>query len=230
MQIRHLKSIIPSGDTANRVTALAWSPNNQKLAVVTADRAIQLFDETGERKDRFSTKPADPKLGLDWGEKKSICNKFIQNCEITCLCWPIEQHHALVFGLADGKVRIGNLKSNKAATLYQTDSMVVSAVSSIDGNAVMTGHLDGTINRFFFDDGISGASQGKFAMHKCPPTILLWGESVVAAGSDKIIVFYDADGHQIQQFDYSKNDDINELTVGEISPSGQSVVIGSYDR
>jgi intraflagellar transport protein 172 len=41
---------------------MVWSPNNQKLAVVTADRVIQLFDETGERKDRFGTKPADPKV------------------------------------------------------------------------------------------------------------------------------------------------------------------------
>lgn len=97
---------------------------------------IQLFDETGERKDRFATKPADPKttrsyyicglafspdstklavaqsdcvvyvykLGLEWGEKKSICNKFIQTCEITCLTWPREQHNAIVFGLSDGKV------------------------------------------------------------------------------------------------------------------------------
>ncbi|KAI8928779.1 hypothetical protein BC831DRAFT_447367 [Entophlyctis helioformis] len=262
MQIRHLKSIIPSGETPNRVTALAWSPNNQKLAVVTADRIIQLFDETGERKDRFATKPADPKtarsyyicglafspdstklavaqsdcvvfvykLGLDWGEKKSICNKFIQTAEITCLTWPHEQHNALVFGLADGKVRIGNLKSNKAATLYQTDSMVISAASSIDGNAIMTGHLDGSINRFYFDDGISGAAQGKFATHRCAPTVLLWGESVIAAGTDKVVVFYDSDGRPLQQFDYSKNDEMNEFTVGELSPSGQSVVIGSFDR
>jgi intraflagellar transport protein 172 len=136
MQIRHLKSIIPASDGPNRVTALAWSPNSQKLAVAGADRVIQLFDETGERKDRFSTKPADPKstrpyyicslafspdstklavaqsdcvvfvykLGLEWGEKKSICNKLIQTSEITCLTWPKEQNNSLVFGMADGKV------------------------------------------------------------------------------------------------------------------------------
>ena len=56
-------------------------------------------------------------------------------------------------------MRVGNLKTNKAATLYQTESCVVSAASSFDGNAIITGHLDGTINRFYFDDGMSGASQ-----------------------------------------------------------------------
>ncbi|KAI9096123.1 hypothetical protein DFS34DRAFT_154359 [Phlyctochytrium arcticum] len=262
MQIRHLKSIIQPGQGPQRITAVAWSQNNQKLAIVGVDKVVQLFDETGERKDRFATKPGDPKaaksyyicglafspdssklavaqsdnavfvykLGLEWGEKKSIVNKFIQTAEITCLTWPKEQSNALVFGMADGKVRIGNLKTNKAATLYQTDSCVISAASSTDGHAVVTGHLDGSINRFFFDDGISGASQGKFATHKCPPTALAWGESVVAAGNDRAVVFYDTEGHVMQEFDYSRDDEEQDFTVAEFSPSGQSVVIGSYNR
>ncbi|KAJ3216179.1 hypothetical protein HDU67_009828 [Dinochytrium kinnereticum] len=262
MQIRHLKTICPPADALSRITALAWSPNNQKLAVVGIDRVISLYDETGERKDRFSTKPGDPKstkpyyvcalafspdstklavaqtdfvvfvykLGLEWGEKKSICNKLIQTSEITCLTWPKEQHNALVFGMADGKVRVGNLKTNKAATLYQTESCVVSAASSLDGNAIITGHIDGSINRFFFDDGISGASQGKFAVHSCAPTALSWGESIVAAGSDRFVVFYDNEGRVMNEFDYSKDDEEQELTVAEFSPSGQSVTVGGYGR
>ncbi|KAJ1524676.1 hypothetical protein HK096_001193, partial [Nowakowskiella sp. JEL0078] len=223
MQIRHLKTIISQTDVLNRITAIAWSANNQKIAIVGVDRVIQLYDETGERKDRFATKPADPKtgtkytivsmafspdstklaiaqsdcvvfvykLGLDWGEKKSICNKLIQTSDITCLTWPKEQHNAVVFGMQDGKVRVGHLKTNKAATLYQTESCVISCASSPDGNAIITGHLDGAINRFFFDDGVTGASQGKFTVHSCPPYALAWGEQVVAAGNDKIVRFYD---------------------------------------
>lgn len=44
----------------SRIAGLSWSPNCQKLAVATADRAVMLFDENGERKDKFSTKPGDP--------------------------------------------------------------------------------------------------------------------------------------------------------------------------
>ncbi|KAJ3038900.1 hypothetical protein HDV00_012822 [Rhizophlyctis rosea] len=262
MQIRHLKTIVSRPDEPLRITALAWSPNNQKLAIATSDRIIQLFDETGERKDKFGTKPGDPKaarpyticglafspesarlavaqsdgavfvykLGLEWGEKKSIVNKLIQTADISCLTWPREQPNALVFGMVDGKVRVGNLKANKAATLYQTESCVVSAASSIDGTAVITGHLDGSINRFFFDDGISGASQGKFAVHRSPPFALAWGESVVAAGPDRVVVFYDNEGRVLQEFDYSRDDDEQDFTVAEFSPSGQSVVVGSFNR
>ena len=115
------------------------------MAVATADRVVHLFDENGEKKDKFSTRPADKdnksyivrsmafspdntklaiaqsdnivfiyKLGLEWGEKKAICNKFAQNSSITCMTWPLERSNELIFGLAEGKVKMGVLKSNKS--------------------------------------------------------------------------------------------------------------------
>ena len=50
-------------DHISRITGLTWSPNHQKLAVATSDRTIILFDENGERRDKFSTKPSDPSNG-----------------------------------------------------------------------------------------------------------------------------------------------------------------------
>ncbi|KAK2187488.1 hypothetical protein NP493_163g00012 [Ridgeia piscesae] len=41
---------------------------------------------------------------------------------------------------------------------------------------------------------------------------------------------YGRDNRVLQQFDYSHEDDEHEFTVATCSPSGQSVVIGSYDR
>ena len=38
---------------------MGWAANNLKLAVATVERVILLFDDTGERKDKFATKPAD---------------------------------------------------------------------------------------------------------------------------------------------------------------------------
>ncbi len=45
-----------------QIQAMAWSPNNQKFAVCTADRIIHLFDDMGEKRDKFSTKPCDSKV------------------------------------------------------------------------------------------------------------------------------------------------------------------------
>lgn len=59
MQLRHLQSITQPMEGIQKVTSLCWAPNGKKLAVVTTDRVVVLFDETGVRKDKFSTKPAD---------------------------------------------------------------------------------------------------------------------------------------------------------------------------
>ena len=42
-----------------KISALMWSPNTMRLAVATADRNIHLFDENGEQKDKFPTKPGE---------------------------------------------------------------------------------------------------------------------------------------------------------------------------
>ena len=68
-------------------------------------------------------------------------------------------------------------------------------------------------------------------MHPSPPYALAWTTNcVVAAGCDKRIMVYGRDNRVLQQFDYSREDDEHEFTVAACSPSGQSVVIGSYDR
>lgn len=42
-----------------RICGISWSHNQQRLAVATTDRTILLYDENGEKKDKFATKPAD---------------------------------------------------------------------------------------------------------------------------------------------------------------------------
>ncbi|KAM7325200.1 hypothetical protein ACRRTK_015453 [Alexandromys fortis] len=110
-QRRVYSTPLPLQDGAAKVTCMAWSQNNAKFAVCTVDRVVLLYDEHGERRDKFSTKPADMKygrksymvkgmafspdstkiaigqtdniiyvykIGGDWGDKKVICNKFVQ--------------------------------------------------------------------------------------------------------------------------------------------------------
>uniref|UniRef100_A0A671NWY5 Intraflagellar transport protein 172 homolog n=1 Tax=Sinocyclocheilus anshuiensis TaxID=1608454 RepID=A0A671NWY5_9TELE len=240
---------------------MAWAPNNTKFAVCTIDRVVILYDEQGEKKDRFTTKPADPKYGKktyvvksmafspdstkiavaqtdniiyvykigEEGDKKVICNKFIQTSAVTCLVWTSE--HAIIFGLAEGKVRQANTKTSKSSTIYGTDSYVVSLTTNVSGKGILSGHADGTVVRYFVDDEGSGESQGKLLTHACPPYALAWGtNSIIVAGCDKKIVAYGKEGHVLQTFDYSRDRSEKEFTVAACSPSGQSIVVGSYDR
>ena len=41
---------------------------------------------------------------------------------------------------------------------------------------------------------------------------------------------YEIEGKLVKQFDFSKDIDEHEFTVAVNSPSGQSVVVGSYNR
>lgn len=49
------------------------------------------------------------RLGDSWTDKKSICNKFLQSTSVTCLIWPSTRDD-VVFGLADGKVKLGQVR------------------------------------------------------------------------------------------------------------------------
>jgi intraflagellar transport protein 172 len=79
------------------VRAVCFSPDNQKIAIAQSDNIVFIY-----------------KIGLEWGEKKSICNKFLQNSSVTCMCWPTQRHNELFFGLAEGKIKVGILRNNKS--------------------------------------------------------------------------------------------------------------------
>lgn len=225
------------------------------------DKVVYVYDENGDRRDKFSTKPGDAsaqiayqvrgmafspdstklaiaqsdsivfvyKLGADWGEKKSICNKFVQSSGVMSLCWPKGRHQECVFGLLDGKVRLGQLRNNKSATLYEHPdaSSVVSLTASVRTSAILSGHLDGSLYFFSFD---GNGNQGKFAQHACIPTATAWGESVVVAGSDYKVVFYDTSGNLLQFFDHSGDENLHEFSSASFNPTGETVCVGSYNK
>ena len=67
--------------------------------------------------------------------------------------------------------------------------------------------------------------------HTCPPYAVAWTQfGIVAAGCDKRVMVYTKEGKLLQQFDYTKESNEKEFTVAACSPSGQTVVIGSYNR
>ena len=82
---------------------------------------------------------------------------------MTSIVWPSQQEGSIVFGLAEGKVRVGQTKNNKSATLYKTDSYTLAVASNSEGNAIISSHIDGSIYRFNFGDGARGAAYTKYA-------------------------------------------------------------------
>ncbi|KAF5830572.1 intraflagellar protein IFT172 [Dunaliella salina] len=267
MKFQYLKTILPPADGLQKVNSLTWTPNNAKLAAVTTERVVYLFDDNGEKRDKFRTKPADQgsnpnfvvramafspdstrlaiaqsdnivfvyRLGDSWTDKKSICNKFLQSSSVTCLIWP-HTREDVVFGLADGKVKLGQVRPGmvKSYTLYThpENSYVVSLCTSLNGLAVVCGHMDGSIYRFTFpqEEGGAGMSSTQVVVHPAVPYALGWGQCIATAGNDNKVVFYDTNGRTLQMFDYSGDDGVREFTACAFNPSGDAVVFGTYNR
>lgn len=71
----------------------------------------------------------------------------------------------MVFGTVEGKVRVGNLKTNKSSSLYAANSMCVALATrssnyflipciytpSPDGQGIVSSHADGKLYRYMFD-------------------------------------------------------------------------------
>jgi intraflagellar transport protein 172 len=306
-------------ESQSKVTSLCYSADNTKLAIATADRAISIYNNQGERVDKFNTKansngPKDyiirsiqfgpdvdnPKLAIAqsdaivfvykwkrregthsgvpctntythvdgnrdsenggemnasiitatnnparssnaWNGKKSICNKFIEESAVTSLIWPRKHPHQIVYGLLEGKVKIGNLRSNKSKTLYNIDSnVVVSLTSNLDGTELLSGHTDGSIYRFVFPTKTKSSSCTKIIHYSSPPSVLSWGRSICVSGMNDKVVFYNDHGDEEQTFSYNDQDgkigpsalDVfrsSDFTTSCCSPNGDSIVVGSFD-
>lgn len=189
---------------------MVFSPQSDKLAVAQSDNIVFVY-----------------KIGSEWGDKKSICSKFSHGSSITCLAWPNKRTNEIVYGLAEGVVKIGQMRTNKPATLYQTDSYVAALCCNPAGNAVVSAHLDGSIYTFWFDSIERGAHV--IARHPSVPFALAWGGSIVVAGNDCQITFYDEDGGEEHTFDHSHNPDCKEFTAAATNPTGDAVALGNFN-
>jgi intraflagellar transport protein 172 len=69
MQLRFLQAIQTATTPNARISTMAWSPNGQKLAVAGQDRVVVLYDDAGDKKDKFATKTADAKVDIS----PSVC-------------------------------------------------------------------------------------------------------------------------------------------------------------
>ena len=81
-------------------------------------------------------------LGLNWGDKKVICNKFEQNFPVTAMIWPNKKTSELFFGVADGKVKKAFLKNNTAYALYSTGSFVIAMSYNYSNTCLLSSHMD----------------------------------------------------------------------------------------
>ena len=227
-----------------------------RLAIASSDRRITIFDEQGNKKDSFATKAGGTrnyeiveilfnpestklaiaqsdniifvyKLGANWGDKKSICNKLEQTAKPTCMIWSKVKTHEIFFGLTDGKVKVGLLGKNTSNVLYSYESPCVSISSSLDGKFLVSGHEDSVILKY----NTETSNVQKLCIHSSIPSCLGWGASgnILAAGNDYKVTIYNDIGKRLQNFDYSNDEKFKEFSCCKISESGDAIALGNFN-
>ena len=253
MQVKFHKQIAEPIAGEAQISAICFSPNCQKLAICI-DRVVQLYDDIGELRDQFATKPSDAKygrqsyvvtgmdfspdstqlaiaqsdnivyvykIGSDWNEKKSIVAKFVQSSHVTSLLWLPDGQ--VIFGLADGKLRSGNVKKNKSTTLFTAEQYTVALTANVSRKAILSGHADGSICRFIIEDEGTGDRAGLVVRHSCAPCAIVWSaHGILVGGCDRRVVVYGKDGKILQQFDYSREPNERDFSAGICNPTGMN--------
>ncbi|XP_041986670.1 intraflagellar transport protein 172 homolog [Aricia agestis] len=249
MRFKYSKTILEAQSADRPIVDLSWSPNNVKLAVATCDRVIFLYDRDGVRRDKFNTKPADPaagkksytitaiafsenseslgvaqsdnmvfvyRVGADWSGKKVICNKFPLSGAPMRL---VTADNGFYTGTSDGKIRTLDCKSNKSSSLWSAGSCCVSLARS--GEAAASGHVDGALY-------VNGRLLLRYNL---PPTVLaLVPPYLIVGACDGRVCVYEAQrGALVRSVEPDLPPDRRDLITAALSPSGQTVAIGTFD-
>lgn len=262
MNIYHHQNLQEAIDGMKKIFSICWSENLMRLAIAHVDDKrhvrISLYDELGEKKDSFPTKPANKNnksyvvrtiefspdslklavaqsdsivfvyyLGSSWADKKTICNKFEQTSQVSCLSWPKKSNNKLYFGVAEGKIKVGNIRTNRAQVLYSTESYIVSLDSSLDNKYLISGHIDNSIYKYSLESN----QLTKILQYPCIPYCLSYGQEIVVAGNNGKITFHETTNAEKKfEFDYSNSNYIRDFTCSKFNSSGDAVILGNFNR
>ncbi len=235
----------------NAISAIQFNSDTvlPKLAVAQSDCIVFVykwtwtsFDSPSDSRSNSNTPSihAEGQQRSDvWSGKKTICNKFSEASSVTCLVWPARRPGEVIYGLEDGSVKMGILRSNTAQTLHKCDHPVIAIASKLDGSGVATSHLDGSIFviNFLFGNRDSSGQVSLLSRHPCPAYAIAWGRSICVAGNDEVVVFYDEKGKIEQRIDYSATTEerksevpyCKEFSCATCSSSGDALIFGNFD-
>eukprot|EP00557_Chaetoceros_sp_GSL56_P012269 CAMPEP_0176476364 /NCGR_PEP_ID=MMETSP0200_2-20121128/11_1 /TAXON_ID=947934 /ORGANISM="Chaetoceros sp., Strain GSL56" /LENGTH=694 /DNA_ID=CAMNT_0017872025 /DNA_START=1955 /DNA_END=4036 /DNA_ORIENTATION=+ len=204
------------------VTAIHFQPQDDstpKLAVGQSDCILFVY--------RWTQDESVPEK-LVWQGKKSIVNKFPESAAIVSIVWPPNIASQCVYALSNGKIKVGNLRTNKSHILYAVDSFTVSLAMKANGTELLSGHGDGSIYKFRFPTVSQESSYDKLFHSSQTPLLLVWISSICVGGTGPDLTFYDVDGNKEQVLSVDDGR-CSSLNVVCSSPNGRSIVVGSND-
>ncbi|KAG6442224.1 hypothetical protein O3G_MSEX002174 [Manduca sexta] len=249
MRLKYSKTLLEAQDFESPIADICWSPNNVKLAVATCERVVLLFDRDGQRRDKFSTKPADASAGkksyvitaLSFSENSELLGVaqsdnmvFVYRVgadwsgkKVICNKFPLTgvpmrllpAESGFFTGTSDGKIRSLDCKSNKSSSIWSAGACCVS-LARAEGS-LASGHADGTLY-------VGGRLLLRYAL---PPTALVLLQPYLIVGScDGRVAVYEAQrGTLLRSIEPQLPPDTRDLISAAPSPSGQNIAFGVFN-
>ena len=204
------------------------SANKVEAKLVVAQENILLVYKWAQTSRKLSKLKSKRYL---FSAKKMICNKFEENSTFTCVSW--HRMHDIVYGLMDGSVVKGSLRSNKSQVLFHSNSYMTATAFNGSGSTFVSSHADGSLYKCKFGND-KNHSYSLLLNHSSLVYAMSWGNSICFGDVSGKINFLDEDGNNEFSFDCSSNLNLEKARTKEISaasfhPSGNVVVIGIYD-
>ena len=194
------------------VKEIAFSPDSTKLAVCQTDCIIFIYN-----------------LGINWGDKKVICNKFEQNFPVTAMIWPNKKTSELFFGVADGKVKRAVLKNNTAHALYSTGSFVIAMSYNYNNTCILSSHMDNSIFCYNLEKNSSIKICETQTISYCL-SFLLHGNTFMTSSLEKKIMMHNENGEVMQTFDYSDDQLLKDFSICKINTNYDLIAVGNYNK
>ncbi|KAL0250998.1 hypothetical protein GEMRC1_000212 [Eukaryota sp. GEM-RC1] len=189
---------------------IAFSPDSSRVAIAQSDCAVFVY-----------------RIGTDWDDRKSICNKFILTSPVTALVWPTTSPNQLFFSTQCGSIRMGQLKTNKDTQLFKADSPAVSLGFASDGYSFLSGHLDGSLHRFSFDQSFKSANHATLPKLSSTPLAIVHSENWIILDDNRELSVINNQGSLVQSL--SLPNSIRQITCLSLSPSRNTLIVGSFD-
>ena len=210
-----LKPIDKSADRKSfAVKGIAFSSDSTKLAIAQSDCGIFVY-----------------KVGDSVGEKKTVAAKYSLPAPCTSLVW---HETGIIFGSADGKIKLIATSTNRMSGIIGSNSMVISM--SLSGNNLVAGFLAGAV---VYTSIGSKESSRQLAFNETPPFALTLTSKGYCCfgGCDGKLTFIDVNnildvkGRQVTEIGSEIRSATSSSSGNMIAiTSGEKVIIMAYDN
>ncbi len=199
------KPVRDLAETQDVVFAVAFSPDNKKIATAGADRTIRIFEvETGKLLSQIEDH-ADWIFGVAWSPDGK----------------------RLASASRDKTAKVFDVEKKESLVTFPGHQQPVYTVSfARDGKGIATGGEDNRIRVWSPDnDGKPIRDMGGFGGTVFKLRYAGDGKSLVACSGDKTIIVFSATGSQVRKLQ-GHNDWVYSLAI---SPDGKTIASGSWD-